>query len=231
MRTILPCIGLFFLAHPAFAAIVSVGGNAAVLPIPANVSSNHFESDTTIAVFNERQGVLLSSPMAFDANVGKFYSATADLTPGTIPAGTRVNSYLVHFDKVGSSSGFVIRSGSVTVDEPVLGLMSSVNSLVASDAVVGVPGTIYGTDANRGIDFNTGDSFLLSSDLRTVSFTLASSPDEDQLRIVTVVPEPTAIGLLALAAVPLVFFRRSPARADSAQSASPTVRRQRRQTP
>lgn len=200
MKIILLCTGIVFLSHPALAAITSVGGSAAVLPIPPNVSSNVFESNTTIAVFYERQGVLLNSTLQVDANTPRLYSSNADLSAGAVSAGTRVNSYLVHFDKVGSGPGFVTLSGFVAVDQPILGLMVTPTNLSASDSILGAPGTVYGTDANRGVDFNTGDSFQISSDFRLVNFTLRTSPDEDQIRIVTAaVPEPATIVYLIIA--------------------------------
>lgn len=193
---------------PVHADVVAVGGAASVIPIPPGLGGDVFESDTTIAVFYEQQALQLNSLLSVDATLAKLYVATTDLDPATIPAGTVVNSYLVHFDRVGQPGAFLFRSGSVTLDQPVLGLISTRTNLLASDAILGIPTTTYAVGSNRGVELTDQDSFQLSSDLHTVSFTLGTSVGEDQLRIVTAVPEPSTAELLCLAVVSLsLFFR------------------------
>ncbi|HEX8322287.1 MAG TPA: PEP-CTERM sorting domain-containing protein [Tepidisphaeraceae bacterium] len=188
--------------------IVATTGSAAVVPIPANVAGDVYESDTVIAVFVERQNVSLASNVSVDATQPGDYDALADLTPGFIAAGTTVSSYLIHWDRLGQNNGFLYRSGSVTFDQPVLGLMSSRSTLISGDGVLGAPGTTYGTGDNLGIDFNTGDAYTLTGDRRTVNFFLGTNPGEDHLRIVTAVPEPAGLLLAGLGGATLLNRRR-----------------------
>src|SRR5262249_39778301 len=114
------------------ADIVSVGGSAQIENMPPRVAADAFESNTTIAVFYELQNVALSTPLDVNATQPKVYEEGSGNTSGTIDAGTEVNSYLIHFDKVGGSGTFLHLSGSVTVDEPILGLISETGTLESS---------------------------------------------------------------------------------------------------
>lgn len=134
------------------------------------------------------------------------------MTPGTIAAGTRVNSYLLHFDTELEQS--VQASGSVTFDESILGLAVLPATLLGSDGLTGLAGVMYPQGDQRGFELEqTGeggglDSVTLSTDRRTVSFDLRNGTRVDQVRVITAVPEPAAIVLFAIGAGVFTVGRR-----------------------
>lgn len=137
---------------------------------------------------------------------------------GNIGTGTTVNSYLLHFDPIGTGDkldGPAIRTtGTYTFDTQVLGIIwggevygadkpPSSLYLDLSD-YLGSPGTIYPTGVlGRGLeteDFyivdETQDFFSISTDLRTINVDFAAYPSyADQFRVITTVPVPAAVWL------------------------------------
>ena len=125
-------------------------------------------------------------------------------------AGTRVDSYFVHYDV---ASGNQTNSGSVTFDTDILGVLVYATTIDASDGTLGAPGTVYvpgGTDPNRGMDFGP-DAFTLSADLRTLAFSLRENSNRlDQVRIVvaSAAPEPDTVLLFGAGLIGLGLLRR-----------------------
>ena len=77
-------------------------GNAAVVFDPPSVTVGSLESSDQFRVFAERQDVTLASPLAIDASAPGTYSHEADLVAGTIGSGTKVSSFMLHSDPVGT---------------------------------------------------------------------------------------------------------------------------------
>jgi len=121
--------------------------------------------------FNEKQGVLLTEPLAVDS--------------GTIAAGKRVNSHMIFLNTPGlepaSDQGKVW-----TFDGPVLGVMSdSYGELeFASTPILGAPGTTYPDHAffARGFD-NSFDGYAVDGNEITVSMQVVEPGD--WIRVVT----------------------------------------------
>lgn len=201
------------------AGIVSATGAALQIAAPASVVPNSgVESFTAAHVFNEQQNVILSGAVAVGATTPGFFDALADLTTGSIATGTLVNSHYVHADPVSSSQTPYTYVGSVTFDADILGV-ASVNAELVGTNFLGVPGTLYPTAATvNGIDYSElTDSFSISSDRRTLSFTLLAYAGADSLRVITAgntlaVPEPGAAGLVLAALGALALTRRRPVR-------------------
>jgi hypothetical protein len=102
---------------------------------------------------------------------------------------------MVHFDPVGEPYELT-RTGTITVDEDILGLIIDDAPLDDTDDILGAPGTLYPVgESVRGVELNNVDAVVLFGDLRTVSVTLKVSASVDQMRIVTA-PEPDALMLL-----------------------------------
>jgi hypothetical protein len=129
-----------------------------------------------------------TSPGATDSN----------LSGAIIPAGTTVNSYFLHFDVVGDRgvNNSLEAFGSITFDQPILGLIVFPTSLNDSTQL-GLPGVTYASGNNHGLELGlmtngTHDSVTLSPDMRTVTVDLNDASSPDELRIVTAVPEPAS---------------------------------------
>lgn len=201
------------------AGIVSVSGAALQIAAPGSVVANAgYESFTTAAVFGEQQNVALSQAAQVDATTTGLFDAISDLTPGSLAAGTLVSSYYLHADPVGSSSTLYTYIGSITFDSDILGIDAQ-NAQLLSTNFLGASGTTYpGSAAVNGLDFSEGtDSFTISGDRRTLSFTLVAYAGADALRVITAgtaaaVPEPGALGLViaALGALALTRRRQAP---------------------
>jgi hypothetical protein len=92
-------------AGVASAAITGYTGDIELVDPPSSVQLGAFESSENLRVFTERENVTLATDVA----VNVFRSG------GKIPAGTRVNSYFVHFDPVGGSISAFFR-GTLTFE-------------------------------------------------------------------------------------------------------------------
>ncbi|MGZ4676003.1 MAG: DUF11 domain-containing protein [Acidimicrobiia bacterium] len=154
---------------------------------PPSVAYNALESPTSVYAFTERTSVALPAPVAVDAVAPGTYTRYPNGN-ATIPAGTIVDSHLIHSDATARGST-TMRTGSVTFDGDVVGVIGATARIAATDATLGAPGTVYGgTTQFRGLENSpssgSGDRFTISSDHRTVSFVL-TTPDWDEMRIVT----------------------------------------------
>jgi hypothetical protein len=178
-----------------------IGTTGAVVDVtaspPASVLLGAYESDSQIRLFSEKGTVSLVTPVAVDISVPGTYrfSADAPYTPGIVPAGTVVNSFFLHFDRI-STTGFTRLSGSATFDCPIIGVIALTPQLDATDASLGRAGTTYptGTQPKRGLEFE--EVVTLTADRRTLTVTLeiqqsSTSPADntlDQIRVITECP-------------------------------------------
>jgi hypothetical protein len=97
----------------------------------------------------------------------------------TLPAGTRVNSYLLHSRPTSDS---IFLSGSARFAGRIVGVIVDGPALDASDGSLGHPSTTYPTSEPRGID--TPDLVSVSRDGREIFVELGGS-DVDQIRVLT----------------------------------------------
>ena len=208
------------------AAVVSLSGSVAHATAPASVGFDAYESDSFISVFDEQQGVTLTSDLSVD-----YLSSNG--AAGVIGMGAEVNSYFVHFDPLGTSGSGVDRvmlSGSVTFDERIIGIIwsgapcidfpcpATSEYLDSSDSVLGSFGTFYPTgEIGRGLELDSdpyyagkGDIFTVSNGGYSLDLQLATLPAfSDQLRVVTaVVPVPPALLLFVSGLFGLGLYRK-----------------------
>jgi hypothetical protein len=182
-----------------FAAITGVTG--AMTPLGqllpgTDLRQNAFQSDTQIAVFNEFQGAL-SAPVLVDAEGSAFTS------PGVIPAGTLVDTYLLHDDPLGTSPTML--GGTISFNEPIIGVEVLSDTLNLSDPILGVPGVLYDTGGtDRGLELGGGgDSYSISGDSFTFTGNFSTSTYMDEVRIICApVPEPSTVISGALVLLP-----------------------------
>lgn len=197
MRTASVLIGLIVTvlsAMPASADIVAVGGAAVVAEPPSSIALDQWQSDTEVRGFFERQTTLSSNLTLDHVNVG-FVEDLSELVSGVVPSGTTVQSYLFHADPL--TTGLL--SGYVIFDTPVLGVEVQSFSLMGTDGRLGRPGVTYGTNSSRRLELSSTslDTFEISADRLRVDFTMQVDDADDEIRIVTAVPEPGALSLLA----------------------------------
>ena len=188
---------------PAFGGVIAVSGSVALIPAPGSVGMNvGIESDTTAFLFLERTHFALSNSLTFNIGEPGFYNDVALFTPGTLVAGTVVDSYYLHVDAVGQLHNFAF-SGSVTFSAPVLGIITADPAFLGSQ-ILGAGTTSYSPGFGR-FEFYE-DTVTLSADRHTVSLTTITNVGADDLRIITVAaPEPSTVLLFATGMV-LVYF-------------------------
>jgi hypothetical protein len=184
---VIACLGVV----TAFAGIAATTGAIVSVTPPASVLKGEFESDTAIHLFKEQEAIELTNNVAVDIqDAGTYTGNNALLTPGTVEAGTCVNSYFLHMDP---ATGGIYLSGSVTFDEEVLGLVALNDQLDASDWL-GAPGTFYAKasdgEIGRRVELQATspgtDEVALSIDKKTVTVNLWVDPTwTDQMRILT----------------------------------------------
>jgi hypothetical protein len=210
------CIGAVvatcFWAGPASAGIIHTTGQVDLLSSPpASVKAGKLQSNTDAFAFTEQTGLTLKTAVNVDITSPGTYKSVASLTPGTIAAGTPVESYFLHSDPPNNNSMY---DGSVTFSTPILGLIVLSATLSSSDAQLGATGTAYpSNDTGRGLELTNGQDFVtLSSDRETLTFHFFTHDNVDQVRILTAVPEPSSIALAGCGLILLAVARVARAR-------------------
>lgn len=156
---------------------------------PTSVKLNALENATNAVTFDERQNVTLASAVAVDGiNPGNY--STFPSGSATVPAGTVVDSHLIHSD-IPSRNYTARRQGSVTFAANIVGVIASTNRLSQSDTALGAPGTLYaGTQQWRGLESSEngwtflGDKYTISADRRTLTFDI-NTYVMDEIRVLT----------------------------------------------
>lgn len=196
-------------AGPSFGAITATTGAATVTQIPPSLSLGAFESDDAVRVMFERNRNLPEAQEVDITQVG-LVDQLSDLTPGLVPAGTAVRSYIFHADSVGVTNRTY--EGSVTFAEDILGIIVTSARLQNTDNRFGADGTVYWTNAARGLDLgaNPGnETLLLTVSRNTVAFRLVVGEAMDEFRVLTAIPSPGWSGLACGASLGAARRRRT----------------------
>lgn len=196
------CILVLACAPFARAGIFGTVGATQISP-PPSVQGNVLESNSTMYVFVERSGIALPAETQVDISQPSTFHELSDLTPASVPAGTLLDSYYVHFDPVGTTTSRTL-TAAVTFDQPVLGIQARTATLVPSIPDLGSPSTLYDTVGGPGADYGQ-DYVTLASDLRTVGMTFTANSGQDEIRVLVAAPEPVTLAPLAMA---LLLIRR-----------------------
>ncbi|MBN2187220.1 MAG: hypothetical protein JW732_07215 [Dehalococcoidia bacterium] len=184
LGVILPVIALVVAlgATGVFAAVKYVTGDMVFLySPPASVVAGALESSDEVYVFNEKQNVFLSSDLLTDDSK-------------TIPAGTSVNSHLVHFDPVGVANVVISVSGTVNFDGDILGLYTTNDGLDGTDATFGLTGTAYPTGSPRFLEVTGVNADTATVDGSKLAVDLHANTGIDQIRVITRPHTPTWVG-------------------------------------
>ena len=103
------------------------------------------------------------------------------LVQSVIPAGTRVSSYLVHFDATNKQTDSFRAKGRVRFNGRVLGVILHQQTLSASDDLLGGSDMIYESKAGRHME---NDFIRISSDQQQIVMNLEIHGFIDQARII-----------------------------------------------
>jgi len=145
-----------------------------VSDLPANLASGQLTTPNHMLVIPEQQ-VTLEADLTVASLNG----------PITIPRGTTVSSYLIHYDPTDAVS-FAPR-GSVSFHGNVIAVVSSISGLLATDSQLGLRGAQFESQKFRELESDE-DEVQLSDDKKTVSFFFGSDPPEflDECRILVI---------------------------------------------
>jgi hypothetical protein len=136
---------------------------------PASVMEGELVDDNNLHVFQERTNFPLPSAVTIGGT--------------NIPAGTLVNSYLIHEDRTvgGSISGVTVAFG-----EEIIAFTGNLNELDVSDEVLGAAETTYpGNQFARGVE-EIGNVSQVGTSSLSISTLSVNGNLLDQLRVVTV---------------------------------------------
>jgi len=166
---------------------------------PESVRAGTFEHNA-IMIFEEQADVVLPEDVTVVRGASNQQDAPEPSVPEkvTLPAGTRVRSYYVHFDRVGKGARDVESKGSITFDRPVLGMVIPFIALKQTNPWLCRAGTAYEAALNVTLEMrflgwkdykrnpNTSgrfDEVHLGADGRTVTMDLLTGWAVDQFRV------------------------------------------------
>ncbi len=169
-----------YLSNVTSASGISVGDEP-----PENMELDRRQNNTP-ELFIERQYATLVDTLTVDSDGS---DGTYDVTESsTLPAGTVVNSYLVHHDPTeGNSAQF-----EVTFDDRIIGVIGSPDLLAASDSL-SFADPVF--EPGRGLNPNQ-DNWTISNDGHTISFMLSTAgvePNNGPIDVIEVQETITAL--------------------------------------
>ena len=200
---------LFVWTLPAHADISNTTGDVEIVSAPGSVRRNVYTSNIFARIFLERaQQDEESVPV--NAVIPGRYNAYSDFQDAVIQDPRLFDTYFLHFDPIGAEA---LVAGTITFTRPMLGVIGRSLTMEQTDNTLGAIGTLYPTNRfDRELEYQPRgnyDHFEMSDDMRTLSFRLRAT-DLDQLRIVvTSVPEPGSLVIIACV-LGIVLCRRRP---------------------
>lgn len=141
---------------------------------PRSLLSEVTTTPNHMLILPEQQRVVLEQDLEIQTDAG--------IT--RLPAGTVISSYLVHYDPTTSVS--MAPRGAITFFESIAAVITDTENLKKTDALLGLPETVYETRRSRGLEAD--DDVRVSDDRQTVSFFFRmESPEyQDQARVLVV---------------------------------------------
>ncbi len=186
---------LVLVCGSARGVIVANGGDTIVIAPPPSCALDVSEDNTFARAWNEGT-FTLTAPLALNATLPGNYTSVGSLTPGVIPAGTTIQSHYVYSDPIGSP--VQMYQGFLDFDQPILGVIILRPQLNASD-VVGAFGTTYADNVARGMEVSANENVFITISQLRVGFMFNTTTATDDIRIITAVPAPGALGFFGAA--------------------------------
>lgn len=192
------------------AGALSTSGSISFLgPLADNLTIGSVESNTSINLYLESAG---SKPMATVNVLASAFAvdttfSSANFPPGGVLGPGLYRSFILHFDPVDSGTTL---SGMVDFGTPILALITASSQLAATDAAYGA-GVTYTSASDRGLDFgspNDSVTVFFGSDPEKLSVSLRATTSLDHVRIITPIPEPHAVAILAASALTVALSAR-----------------------
>ncbi|MEM6505012.1 MAG: FecR domain-containing protein [Planctomycetota bacterium] len=153
--------------------------------VPSDIGFGQFESVKT-RVHIEQAGLVLGRAIQADFGPGGTWPLDPEHEAPLIPAGTRVDVYLLHLDPPSTEDHEA--ESVIRFDRPILGVLGTEATLHATDSTLGLPGVLYPNPniagakhsykGVRGLDFtDTGfvDHAAVAADGRTITLSVNGS--------------------------------------------------------
>ena len=174
---------------------LTISGDIQQITAPPSIVLGQVESNNTIFLFKEQEGLLLTSNLTVDVVSPGTYGPNASsngIPQGTLSSGMLIDSWFLHSDPVGRPNMGIDFNGTVTFDKEIVGIILNSNRLVNTHGLLGASNTSY--DDYR-FNIFSADQFILSNDLRTLTINPITGTGADNLRVLTksTVPEPLTI--------------------------------------
>jgi prepilin-type processing-associated H-X9-DG protein len=146
-------------------------------PNPA-VASNDFAR-----LYLERTNLVLPTSVSVDVSKPGYYDKGG--AGGSVPAGTEVDVFLLHYDPVGSQNAWIY-NGEINFSTPLLGLICNTGSLNATDSILGNPDTTYPTGQSaRGFEWGAEKIELTDNMQGFILHQFHSTFPGEQVRFIT----------------------------------------------
>jgi hypothetical protein len=196
---------------------------------PSSLRSGSLESNTTVFGFVERVNYVLAASVPVDIvpNGPATYNNPLALNPGSLPVGTALTSYFLHFDPTGNF-GLNKNPGLVQIEftpySRIMGVQLSMNRLGdAANAQFQMPGVTYEDRILRayGLELLFISDYVQLTSSNSLQINLnASLGTIDELRILVQTPEPGTAVLFGSAMALLLWtgrraFTRAPGTHES----------------
>lgn len=139
------------------------------------------EEDPCIHVVREQSGVELSEDLVVEASSVGTYDSLESLEFATIPAGTQVNSFLLHLNEVPEGTGRL--SGTVLFAHDIAGVITSVDGFEETDSLLGDPELEY--ESSPGSPEFATDEFEVLPSGSGLRFSVNAEAGLKELRVIT----------------------------------------------
>jgi len=170
---------------------LSEDGNVIVQDKPPQSLVLHVTENAKMVLYQERQNFVLPSSVSVDLSRPGTMMSGGTMSGGSVPAGTAVDCYLLHYDPVGPNG--TQSNAHVSFAGKILGAIVLTSGLRQTDSLLGAPGTAYDQKAGaRGMEAGA-EIMTLSQDMRTlVVDRLVVTGCMEEARILT---EPGGVGM------------------------------------
>ncbi len=149
--------------------------------VPPSLDVGVLKSDDRAFLFHERDNMKLNGSIPVDITRPGRYYGNQGMPGGSIPGGTHVSSWMLHWDSTTNAN--TLLDVTVSFSGEVLGIVCKTKTLKKTDPVLGynIP---YPKGNPRGYE-NRQDVLTLSPDRKRIEFNLQTTNYTEQIRIIT----------------------------------------------